>query len=309
MKLYYYKDPVGNFGDDINPWLWYELAPELFDQDDSELLVGVGTLINSLVPKQAKKLVFGSGVGYDTLPPIDNSWHFYCVRGPLSAERLGLDRALGLSDPAVLLTQVMPAAPVARTAMVSFMPHHGSIHNADWREVCRLAGINYIDPATDVHEVVFQIRQSRLVIAEAMHGAIVADAFRVPWAPVACYDHILEFKWSDWCQSLGMTYKPLQIPRLWDLEKLLSERDRFKTGIKRSLLKAGIWSDSWGKPVPEKSAQSEVDAVVAMLRSIAANSTNACLSDDSAHARSIAQLMDKVEEVKRDHRQGRRKAA
>ena len=31
MKLFYYKDPTGNFGDDLNPWIWYSLAPELFN--------------------------------------------------------------------------------------------------------------------------------------------------------------------------------------------------------------------------------------------------------------------------------------
>ncbi len=27
MKLYYYKDVIGNFGDDLNSWLWDALIP------------------------------------------------------------------------------------------------------------------------------------------------------------------------------------------------------------------------------------------------------------------------------------------
>ena len=118
MKLYYYQDAAGNFGDDLNPWLWYGMAPELFDQDDSSLLVGIGTLINNKVPAQPRKLVFGSGVGYNGAPQVDANWKFYCVRGPLSAHTLGLDPSLALTDPAVYLAQLKGAELDALTELV-----------------------------------------------------------------------------------------------------------------------------------------------------------------------------------------------
>lgn len=301
MKLYYYQDPAGNFGDDLNPWLWYGLAPELFDEDGSKLLVGIGTLINSKVPAQPRKLVFGSGVGYNAAPKIDADWKFYCVRGPLSAQTLGLDKSLALSDPAVLITQLMPPATVERTGMVSFMPHHASLHFADWKSICDAAGINFIHPAANMHEIVFQIRQSRLVIAEAMHLAIVADAFRTPWIPVACYDHILRFKWDDWCQSLDMVYEPLQLERVWDMERHLSPRDQFKTTVKRKLKGAGVWSGSWGDPVPESNIGRLRDSMAAKLRELA-TSGKTYLSDDKRQTQSIEQLLGKLEELKRDVR-------
>lgn len=301
MKLYYYQDPAGNFGDDLNPWLWYGLAPELFDDDGSSLLVGIGTLINSKVPAAPRKLVFGSGVGYGAAPKIDANWDFYCVRGPLSAQTLGLDKSLALSDPAVLITQIMPKTTVERTGMVSFMPHHASLHYADWKSICEQAGINYIDPAANMHEIVFQIRQSRLVIAEAMHLAIVADAFRTPWVPVACYDHILRFKWDDWCQSLGLQYEPLQLARVWDMERRLSPRDQFKTRLKRRLQGAGVWSSSWAAPVPESNFEQLRGTMAAQLQAIAAGGKS-YLSDDRNHHRSIEQLMEKLELLRRDVR-------
>lgn len=308
MKLYYYKDPVGNFGDELNPWLWYGLAPELFDEDDSSLLVGIGTLINANAPVAARKLVFGSGVGYGSAPAPTSDWHYYCVRGPLSARALGLDPALAITDPAVLLTELMPNTKVERSGMVSFMPHHASLRFADWRAICEEAGIHYIDPSDNMHDVVFQIRRSRLVIAEAMHLAIVADAFRTPWVPVVCYDHILRFKWDDWCQSLGMQYEPLQLARVWDMERNLSPQDRFKTRLKRGLKGAGIWSSGWGDPVPETNIEQMRSLMAARLQQIAGSGVS-YLSDDRAHHRSIAQLMEKLEHLKRDVRGRRTRAA
>ena len=84
MRLYYYRDPVGNFGDDLNPWLWSRLIPDLLDDQSDELFVGIGTLLNQLVPKATRTVVFGSGAGYGELPEIYETWEFYCVRGPLT---------------------------------------------------------------------------------------------------------------------------------------------------------------------------------------------------------------------------------
>lgn len=300
MKLFYYKDPIGNFGDDLNPWIWYNLVPEIFDEDDSTVIVGIGTLINSRAPEQPVKLVFGSGVGYHTFPIIDDKWKFYCVRGPLSAERLGLDRSYAISDPAVLLTKVVRSSPPKKTNTVCFMPHHASARFADWAGICKKAGILYIDPAADLNEAVFQIRQCRLLIAEAMHGAIVADAFRVPWVPVVCYDHILDFKWKDWCLSLKMEYRPERIPSIWDMEKNFSIVTHVKTKIKRNLQHVGIWTDNWTPPVPATNSREVEDKVIEALIKVSQGKSQ-FLSEDKYHQESIVRLMERLDQLKRDY--------
>jgi succinoglycan biosynthesis protein ExoV len=76
---------------------------------------------------------------------------------------------------------------------------------------CALAGLEYLDPHDDVQHLLERIARSRLVLAEAMHAAIVADALRIPWIPIKVHDHIDAFKWRDWCASMELEYQPAEI--------------------------------------------------------------------------------------------------
>ena len=50
--------------------------------------------------------------------------------------------------------------------------------------------------------VIGRIARADLVVSESMHGAIVADAFGVPWIPIAISHHFNSFKWGDWADSV-----------------------------------------------------------------------------------------------------------
>ena len=110
MKLYYYKNPDGvkNFGDDLNPWLWARFLPGLVDTTSGDtLFVGIGTLLNDRLPVSNKTIVFSTGVGYGTsLPKVNDSWAIYCVRGPLSAQKLKLPKEVAVTDGAVLIRRI-----------------------------------------------------------------------------------------------------------------------------------------------------------------------------------------------------------
>ena len=45
MKLFYYRAKEGNFGDDLNGWLWEELAPGRWSDEADTLFCGIGTII------------------------------------------------------------------------------------------------------------------------------------------------------------------------------------------------------------------------------------------------------------------------
>jgi succinoglycan biosynthesis protein ExoV len=217
MRLHYYKDPYGNVGDDLNPWLWPQLAPELIDDDGRTLLVGIGTLLRRDLPASPGKVVFGSGAGYGAPPVVDGTWQIYCVRGPRTASVLGIDPALAISDPALLVRALMPPIDPSTRRGIGFMPHHESILRAAAQDIdlagtTRRSGFAFIDPRDAVAGVLDQIRRCRRVVTEAMHGAILADAFRVPWIPVRLYGHVLRSKWIDWTESMALSYDALAQP-------------------------------------------------------------------------------------------------
>src|SRR5437764_1474487 len=115
MKLLYWKEPTGNFGDDLNPILWPRLLPGVLDDDGRCLFVGIGTLLTNALPKEPLKVVFGSGAWLGRpLPTLDGTYRISFVRGPLTAEVLGLDRSAAITDPAVLVRTLPRQAPSRR---------------------------------------------------------------------------------------------------------------------------------------------------------------------------------------------------
>lgn len=210
MKLYW--STLHNFGDSLNPWLWEKLLPDALDQDSSEILVGIGTLLNHKIPDAGHKHVFGSGYGYGWAPNVHGpDWTIYCVRGPRTAAKLNVARDLAITDPAILIRRfVTPSS--ARSNEIIFIPHFESLDVGEWETVCRLANLTLVSPRDTIENVIQKIRGAKLVVAEAMHGAIVADALRVPWVPVRPLIKKNEQKWFDWFESLGLVCKPLLLP-------------------------------------------------------------------------------------------------
>jgi len=298
MQLFYYADPRGNFGDDLNPRIWNHYVPELLDDDPDSLFIGIGTLLNREIPQAPRKTVFGAGHGYGRAPVLGDKWDIHCVRGPLTARALGLAPSLAITDPALLLRDMHDPREAPRQRRVSFMPHHKSMAKGDWSGVCAAAGVHHIDPGGGVDRVLDEIRSSRLVIAEAMHGAIVADAFRIPWVPVRCYDHVLAFKWQDWCASLGLDYRPVCLPSLFNVDRRISCATRIKSETKHALRRLGIAPRRWTPPIPRRTTGREADAATALLSRLASGDA-ASLSDYGRHEGAAQQLAEAIDRLKR----------
>jgi succinoglycan biosynthesis protein ExoV len=212
LKIYYYKSAHGNFGDDLNAWIWDALLPGFFDDNEDVRVSGIGTIITSAMPPAKKWYVFSSGVGYGYPPASfgDSSWETLCVRGPLSAEILGLPKDKFITDGAALLNTLAEFKPLSEAERkgVIFVPHHHALITGQWEKVCQQAGVEFVNPQSDAKTVIQKIRNAKLVLADAMHAAIIADAMRVPWVPLITSSQINTFKWLDWTQTINLPYRP-----------------------------------------------------------------------------------------------------
>lgn len=219
MAIHYWKrfsESLGtrNFGDDLNPLLLDKIFSKRLIESRETCILGIGTILNdenlTAMQRYEKKIVFSSGAGYgDFACQLDPSWQVACVRGPKTADLMSIDTSKAVCDGAVLLSDFHDVVPEAQRDAAIFIPH---VHTdraigAGLRDICERVGLRYITPALPHDDFIREVSAARLVVTEAMHGAILADTMRTPW--ICC--HIMNhnrFKWEDWCQSVGVPYSP-----------------------------------------------------------------------------------------------------
>ena len=239
MKPFFLRD-TKNFGDYSNHILWKKLIPELLDEHDGMRLIGVGSLLKSdLNYVQGKKVILGTGSGYGAFPPaeITRDWDFYFVRGPLTASKFNISKEKAVVDGAWLfaLLSEYDLKPIKKG--ISFIPHWKSAEKGNWKGICELAQIKYIDPISDFDTILNCIAESELVITESLHGAIFADLYRTPWIPVKISNNFINFKWIDWCESVSVPFNLINIPPSSFLDCISEKTNPFEFNNQVNILK------------------------------------------------------------------------
>ena len=204
MILYQWRGSHRNFGDELNSLLWPRLLPDFFDEDAATRFLGIGSVLDDRHDPRVMKLVAGSGYGgYRPRVALDDTWIVHWVRGRRTARSLGLPSAIGIGDPASLVP-LAGLAPPREDRGVGFIPHFESAMRGAWQEVADIAGVRLIDPRDDPLAVLAAIARCRVVMSEALHGIIVADALRVPWIALRPLAPIHRPKWIDWAETLDL---------------------------------------------------------------------------------------------------------
>lgn len=230
MRLYYYHAKGGNFGDELNAWLWPRLLGDLLGPDDGRTFVGIGSILDRRLDElPGFKIIFGTGINSQAkLPQITDQYDIRFVRGPISAASLGGDHRW-IADSAVALG-LLPWPSLCVSDTVGFMPHFITTAYLDWERVCSMLGLTYINPQWSPEKVMTAIRSCSRIITEAMHGAIVADVFRIPWLRVSInawqkedFDYSA-LKWLDWGLAIGADVTPVHLEPLhqWGRRMLIN---------------------------------------------------------------------------------------
>jgi len=218
--LGYFKYGKGNVGDDLNAWLWPQILQHfVFENNTDNVLIGVGSILDSRFDHYKKKLVLGAGARIESsVPQLDDTWDIKFVRGPKTQKALKKQLDVKyITDPAILIGEYFKKRNNAQK--IGFIPYFKSDHKR-WEIIAKHLGFTFISPQNSVEDFAQQLSECKFVITEAMHGAIFADAMRIPWFSVSSFTHLSEgethlFKWQDWCESMEMTFTEIKLPMLW----------------------------------------------------------------------------------------------
>lgn len=217
MRLEFCNKKI-NFGDTLNEWLWPKVINKQFNNNDTSVFLGIGTIITQkrikkIESTEAKKIILlSSGCwGSEEIALNKETWKFYGVRGPRTAKALGLTENAIIGDGASLLRNFYPKSH-RKSGVIGFIPHHGSEFFLHWGDVCEKAGLKYISPQQHPESFINELQECEYIITEAMHGAIAADALRIQWKAVSFSPSFSAFKWYDWAEALNIRLSIHDIP-------------------------------------------------------------------------------------------------
>lgn len=223
MRLYYWESPEGNVGDDLNLWMWPRLLGDVFDDRSDVVFIGIGSVLDDRHGGSARRIVFGPGArSAGSAPDIRApGWDLRFVRGPRTAAALGLGEDRWISDPAILAPLVHRARPVRAPGAperIGFVPYYRT-RLAYAAALADMAGLSLVPTTLDPDTFLRRLLDCDRVVVEAMHGAILADAFDIPWMPCRISNVKFEgathrFKWSDWLESLALDPAFVTLPYL-----------------------------------------------------------------------------------------------
>jgi len=204
-----------NVGDDLNFYIFPKLIDNLFDNKSRDYFLGIGTILTKKrfkrISKHADSInIFSSGAWDENYPEINEKCNFLGVRGYRTARKLGLLDNQAIGDGAYLLSTIDYPKNECK-GKIGFIPHQSSERYIDWEKVCENAGLFFISPKQPVDDFLIQLQECQLVVAEAMHGAIIADVLRIPWIPVSFAPDFNTEKWLDYSEfmDLSIDIKPL----------------------------------------------------------------------------------------------------
>ena len=236
LRCYYWGEQraLVNLGDLLVPTLLdafgYACTPRA--TPDSEVhnpgrcLLVIGSLLTQRDLQQLAYPVDVWGCGWkgpDQAPSGHEDMRIFAVRGPHTQSGLALPAELPLGDPALLMPQVLPMVdPPHGQAVV--LPHFSRLTTVSARSRCASTGCTeMLSPLVlrappsprlwarllwqrwrlgiqtrDLQQTLRRLAGARFVLTGSLHGAILAQAYGVPWA---CYhDGYLDApaKWNDW---------------------------------------------------------------------------------------------------------------
>lgn len=292
MEVFYHRDVRGNFGDDLNQTFFDEVCPN-YRSAPYEKMYGIGTLLNNAHGLIKNTLIFGSGYGQGRAPDIDlKTTRILGIRGPVTAKALNIDpETYVIGDPALYLPKIPSFnTSTLKKGSIVICVHHRTAE--EWNLPSdSINDVYFLDPgAHSVNDYISIIRHADLVLAEAMHGAIVAMAYRIPFVRVKFLGKLDDTKWDDTLLSVGAKPKtPVQLPT-----PEASEIRRYTRALCRKTQQKKAFSVFPGRKLTEKEITNILNSV-----DLIKNDNDPLIVSDAAVDRAQSRIESKIGELRK----------
>jgi len=203
-----------NFGDLLTVYWIEKLTGFKVERSEPKdaMVIGCGSILDAVL-EGYDGILLGTGAMYDKPRPDLRNANVRAIRGPLTAELMGVDAPFG--DMGLLFYHLKPRL-AAMGAMktvraLGHLPHYAVKTNQE--------GLP-IDITSGVDEVLLNVARCGKLITSSLHGVILADALGIEnmWIKddAVCGDG---FKFKDYGASLGEDIQP-NVWRLGDQWKV-----------------------------------------------------------------------------------------
>lgn len=209
MVAAYYWNDIPNFGDQLTPHLlqYYAGIASTWSPISHADVIATGSILEHVPPGWAGHII-GSGRIGDGRPVNVRDARIHAVRGPLSAQGIHGDFALG--DPGLLADEMVDVG--TRDIELGLVPHWSDTSLAHDGRFLPYSPV-VISPWRDPIEVVKMIGRCKKIVSTSLHGIILADAFGIPRRTEVA-DKLAHDKWEgnlfkfrDYNASVGIEFK------------------------------------------------------------------------------------------------------
>ena len=280
-----------NFGDLLNELLWRQYIDIDKVEDMGIDIFGVGSLINrkTKINFDREIYVMGSGGLKKFKPKWIGSAKIGWVRGPLTAEAIGYSRAYGIGDPAILFKGLENLNHNLKAEQLLVIPHWRTYADFDFAILEKLSNIKFVDPRSNIDKILFEISNSKYILSESLHGAIMADAIGVPWAPIAMSYRFNDYKWMDWLLSISSGDRVVESTPLY-----LTNNSSKSLIINQLADKISYGKRSWLRPL-KISQKDDVVLVLEKIIKIFKNEKNFYFSSPSLIDEQKSMMLERID--------------
>ena len=246
LRLYWWND-VPNFGDALSPVVtgWATGRKVVWAEPRRAECFAAGSVLfqshraRRRWPFGPRPAIWGSGFISPFPVGFQDKVDIAALRGPLSAELMGMPETVPQGDPGILAVEAM-GTPETREDWIGLVPHLSQIDDPQIAELAaREPAIKVIDVRRDPVEVCReQIARCAHVVSSSLHGLIVADSYGVQstWLSPEGIHQSPELKFRDYAGGVGRDLgTPLSLDEVADrLGRLPQGKLEHAEGVARS---------------------------------------------------------------------------